>query len=299
MSFIVVIPARYASTRLPGKPLLDIAGKSMLQHVYDQARKSRAQRVVIATDDQRIFEVAEGFGAEVVMTSSDHPSGTDRLEEVVSKLALNDDAHIVNVQGDEPLITPYILEQLIAPLIENENIQATNIVHKINNPKELESPHVVKCVLSNTQKIIRDIHVPILVVKEEATLFPFKNIVFVSDFKEDMSNAFKQVVKIAEKCNSKIHLLNINTNKDFNNIKNGIVPIREFLTNFPELENYEMHVYNESTILKGIETFQKDNEVDLVAMYTHNRSGLSNIFSKSIAENITNNSKKPVMTIHL
>ena len=152
---------------------------------------------------------------------------------------------------------------------------------------------------SNTQKIIRDIHVPILVVKEEATLFPFKNIVFVSDFKEDMSNAFKQVVKIAEKCNSKIHLLNINTNKDFNNIKNGIVPIREFLTNFPELENYEMHVYNESTILKGIETFQKDNEVDLVAMYTHNRSGLSNIFSKSIAENITNNSKKPVMTIHL
>jgi nucleotide-binding universal stress UspA family protein len=152
---------------------------------------------------------------------------------------------------------------------------------------------------SNAQKIIRDIHIPILVVKEDATLFPFKNIVFVSDFKEDMSNAFKQVVKIAEKCNSKIHLLNINTNKDFNNIKNGIEPIREFLTNFPELENYEMHVYNESTILKGIETFQKDNEVDLVAMYTHHRSGLSNIFSKSIAENITNNSKKPVMTIHL
>mgnify|MGYP000147376050 FL=1 len=130
MSFTVVIPARYASTRLPGKPLLDIAGKSMLQHVYDQARKSRAQRVVIATDDQRIFEVAEGFGAEVVMTSSDHPSGTDRLEEVVSKLALNDDAHIVNVQGDEPLIPPELIDQVAHNLALNDSAGISTLCSK-------------------------------------------------------------------------------------------------------------------------------------------------------------------------
>ena len=149
MSFIVVIPARYASTRLPGKPLLDIAGKSMLQHVYDQARKSRAQRVVIATDDQRIFEVAEGFGAEVVMTSSDHPSGTDRLEEVVSKLALNDDAHIVNVQGDEPLIPPELIDQVAHNLALNDSAGISTLCERIENIDLVFNPNVVKVVFDD------------------------------------------------------------------------------------------------------------------------------------------------------
>ncbi len=140
---------------------------------------------------------------------------------------------------------------------------------------------------------------PILVVKEDTVTFPFKNIVFVSDFKEDISNAFEKVEKIAKKCNAKIHLLNINTISDFNSVENGLQPIREFLKYFPKLENYAMHVYNESTVLSGIEKFKDSNDVDLIVMYTHSRKGLSSIFSKSIAESVTNHSKKPVMTVHL
>lgn len=105
-AFTVVIPSRFASTRLPGKPLLLIAGKPMIQHVWEQACKSSAQRVVVATDDARIVEACKGFGAEVVLTREDHNSGTDRLAEVAEKLGLAPDAIVVNVQGDEPLIRP-------------------------------------------------------------------------------------------------------------------------------------------------------------------------------------------------
>src|SRR5688572_19106376 len=96
-AFVVVIPARYASTRLPAKPLADIAGKPLIQWVYEQARKSDAQRVVIATDDERILAVAQDFGAEVVMTRADHESGTDRIQEVTALLGLAADAVVVNV----------------------------------------------------------------------------------------------------------------------------------------------------------------------------------------------------------
>ncbi len=152
---------------------------------------------------------------------------------------------------------------------------------------------------SNAQKMIREARVPVLVVEEDTVRFPFKNIVFVSDFKEDISTAFEEVEKIAKKCNAKIHLLNINTTSDFNSVENGLQPIREFLKYFPKLENYAMHVYNESTVLSGIEKFKDSNDVDLIVMYTHSRKGLSSIFSKSIAESVTNHSKKPVMTVHL
>jgi len=101
MSFIVIIPARYASTRLPAKPLRDIAGLSMLQRVWQQARMSHAERVVIATDDSRIEQAAKVFGAEVCMTRADHVSGTDRLQEVAQLLSLEQDQIVINVQGDE------------------------------------------------------------------------------------------------------------------------------------------------------------------------------------------------------
>src|SRR5690554_293884 len=112
MSFTVVIPARYASSRLPGKPLAMIAGKPMIQHVCERAAESRASRVVVATDDVRIEEACRGFGAEVVMTSPNHASGTDRLEEVARKLGLDADHRVVNVQGDEPLIPPALINQI-------------------------------------------------------------------------------------------------------------------------------------------------------------------------------------------
>src|SRR5690606_41243022 len=108
MSFSVIIPARYSSSRLPGKPLLDIAGKPMIQHVYERALQSEAREVVIATDDMRILNAAERFGAKVVMTSPDHLAGTDRLEDAASKLGYYAGDIVVNVQGDEPLIPPRV-----------------------------------------------------------------------------------------------------------------------------------------------------------------------------------------------
>lgn len=144
MAFTVIIPARYASTRLPGKPLLDIAGKSMLQRVYERALQSAAERVIIATDDQRIVEVAEGFSAEVVMTDPDHESGTDRLQEVVSSLGFADDAIVVNVQGDEPLIPPEVINQVAKNLAENSEAGIATLVESIDEVATVFNPNAVK-----------------------------------------------------------------------------------------------------------------------------------------------------------
>lgn len=148
MSFIVVIPARYASTRLPGKPLLDIAGKPMIQHVYERASGSSAQQVFVATDDQRIEECVKAFGGEVVITSDRHPSGTDRLEEVVSSLMLDKDAVIVNLQGDEPLLSVNAIEQVAANLISNSDCGMATLCEKIENQEDIDNPNVVKVVRS-------------------------------------------------------------------------------------------------------------------------------------------------------
>src|SRR5690606_22940552 len=119
MEFYVVIPARYASSRLPAKPLKVIGEKPMIQHVYERAKQSQAKDVIIATDDQRIYEAALGFGAKVVMTSVSHNSGTDRLQEVASLLSLPDTAILVNVQGDEPLIPHEVIDQVASNLAQN------------------------------------------------------------------------------------------------------------------------------------------------------------------------------------
>lgn len=146
MSFIAIIPARYASTRLPGKPLLDLAGKSMLQRVWEQTCLSAADRVVIATDDQRIADVATKFGAEVCMTSADHPSGTDRLQEVVSKLGLAKTAHVVNVQGDEPMIPPALINQVAANLANNPQASIATLSEQITDVEAIFNPNNVKVV---------------------------------------------------------------------------------------------------------------------------------------------------------
>ncbi len=146
MSFNVIIPARYASSRLPGKPLLDIAGKPMLQHVYEQARRSGAARVIIATDDERIRSAAEGFGAEVCMTSDKHVSGTDRVQEVVTKYAFNEQDIIVNVQGDEPLIPPGNIEQVAQLLAADAEAGMATLSEPIADLQELLNPNAVKVV---------------------------------------------------------------------------------------------------------------------------------------------------------
>ncbi|MGH8347243.1 MAG: 3-deoxy-manno-octulosonate cytidylyltransferase [Pseudomonas sp.] len=145
-AFTVVIPSRYASTRLPGKPLLLIAGKPMIQHVWEQASKSSAERVVVATDDARIVEACNGFGAEVVLTREDHNSGTDRLAEVAMKLGLAPDAIVVNVQGDEPLIPPGVIDQVAANLAAHAEARMATLAEPIEDVDTLFNPNVVKVV---------------------------------------------------------------------------------------------------------------------------------------------------------
>ena len=145
MSFTVIIPARYASSRLPRKPLADIVGKPMIQHVWKKAQQASANRVIIATDHQEIEKVAKAFGAEVCMTSTEHNSGTERLSEVIEKMAIADNEIIVNVQGDEPLIPPAIIQQVAQNLAENQVNMATLAV-KLETKEELFNPNCVKVV---------------------------------------------------------------------------------------------------------------------------------------------------------
>lgn len=146
MNYSVVIPARFASTRLPGKPLADIAGRPMIQHVWERARQSRAARVVIATDDRRVFEVAAGFGAEVCMTDPGHASGTDRLQEVARQLGFDDEHVLVNVQGDEPLLPPAVIDQVAANLQASAPARMATLVEPLRDPVQLRDPNVVKVV---------------------------------------------------------------------------------------------------------------------------------------------------------
>jgi len=145
MSFTVIIPARYQSTRLPGKPLADIGGKPMIQWVYEQACKAGAEQVIVATDDQRIVDVVKDFGGEVCLTRADHESGTERLAEVVAKYQLADDHIVVNVQGDEPLIPDTIIRQVADNLANNSAPMATLAV-EIDQPDEVFNPNAVKVV---------------------------------------------------------------------------------------------------------------------------------------------------------
>lgn len=150
MQFIVVIPARLASTRLPNKPLLDIAGKPMLQWVWERAQLSAASRVVVATDDARVADAVAAFGGEVCMTKATHESGTDRIQEVAEQLNLDDDQIIVNVQGDEPLIPPAVINQVAQNLASSERAGIATLAKPIRHREEVFNPNVVKVVVDNT-----------------------------------------------------------------------------------------------------------------------------------------------------
>ena len=142
--FRVAIPARYASTRLPGKPLRLLAGRPLIEHVYQRALARGAVEVVIATDDPRIQQVAEGFGATVCMTSPDHLSGTDRLAEVAARLGWPEDAIVVNAQGDEPSLPPALIRQVAAGLAAHPDAGIATVCARIADPDELFDPNVVK-----------------------------------------------------------------------------------------------------------------------------------------------------------
>ena len=147
MTFKVVIPARYASTRLQGKPLLDIAGKPMVVRVAEQAAKSGASEIVIATDFEKIVTVAKQHGFNAVMTRIDHESGTDRIAEVAQQLGWADDEIVVNVQGDEPLIDPKLIQEVAAHLANSKDAVMATACHAIHDEASLLNPNIVKVVM--------------------------------------------------------------------------------------------------------------------------------------------------------
>jgi 3-deoxy-manno-octulosonate cytidylyltransferase (CMP-KDO synthetase) len=148
MNFRVVIPARYDSSRLPGKALLPLAGKPMLQWVHERARASGAAEVCVATDDERIAVAARGFGADVAMTARTHVSGTDRIAEVAATRGWQDDDIVVNVQGDEPLIPPVVIDQVAKLLTANPRADIGTLAVKIDSVADLNDPNVVKAACS-------------------------------------------------------------------------------------------------------------------------------------------------------
>ncbi|WP_144394316.1 3-deoxy-manno-octulosonate cytidylyltransferase [Pleionea sediminis] len=153
MDFHVIIPARFQSSRLPGKPLADIAGKSMIQRVYEQAKASGAQSVAIATDDKRIQEHVESFSGTVTLTRDDHESGTDRIREACEKLSLDDDAVVVNVQGDEPFIPPQTIRQVAKLLAKPDSVMSTLCV-PIDEDSDIQNPNIVKVVKTLSNRAI-------------------------------------------------------------------------------------------------------------------------------------------------
>lgn len=166
MSVVAIIPARYASTRFPGKPLAEIMGKSMIEHVYRRVcRANTIDRVIIATDDERIFRHALKFSAEVVMTSAHHPSGTDRLAEVAWDL---DADLVVNVQGDEPLIEPQMIDLAVSPLLSDPDLQMGTLCNRIDTLDDYLNPNVVKLVRDQQGRALYFSRAPIPVARDIA-----------------------------------------------------------------------------------------------------------------------------------
>jgi 3-deoxy-manno-octulosonate cytidylyltransferase (CMP-KDO synthetase) len=155
MHILAVIPARYASTRFPGKPLTPICGKPMIQHVYERTlRCPSLEKVVVATDDSRIMEVVKAFGGDCILTGAEHQSGTDRLAEAAGILALAEDDIVVNVQGDEPLLRPEMIEALIEALISSPDCEMSTLAFPGANEADFLDPNVAKVVVDGNGKAL-------------------------------------------------------------------------------------------------------------------------------------------------
>lgn len=147
---VCIIPSRYESSRFPGKPLADLCGKPMIQHVYERVAQARAiPYVAVATDDERIFAAVRKFGGNAVMTAATHRSGTDRISEAVASLNLAGDAIVVNIQGDQPIFEPAQVDEVIAPLLTDPAINMSTLIYKIILDEEITHPHAVKTVFDD------------------------------------------------------------------------------------------------------------------------------------------------------
>jgi 3-deoxy-manno-octulosonate cytidylyltransferase (CMP-KDO synthetase) len=167
-----IIPARWASTRFPGKPLHPIAGKPLLQHVWEASRRAKGlDHLIIATDDFRIAEAAFAWGAEVAMTSANHLSGTDRIAEVAAKT--KQFAHIVNIQGDEPLVEPKLIDRLVRALQRDRKLEMVTAAHPFADSREAESPHQVKVVLNRKGEALYFSRAAIPFARDAGGLVPY------------------------------------------------------------------------------------------------------------------------------
>jgi len=161
LEFAVVIPARYSSTRLPGKPLADIAGRPMIQWVYERALASHAAEVIIATDDERIVRACAQFGARAELTRADHQSGTDRIAELAGRFEWPEDRIVVNVQGDEPLLPPALVSQVAGLLEADTDAAMATLVTPITSDDDWEDPNIVKVVTSRDGRALYFSRAPI------------------------------------------------------------------------------------------------------------------------------------------
>ncbi len=175
VEFTVLIPSRLSSSRLPEKPLADIAGLPMIVRVAQRARMSKATRVVVATDDLRIFQVCEHHGIEVLMTDKDHPSGSDRLAQCCDLLGLQGSQVVVNVQGDEPLIEPSLIDQVASVLMGNPNCPMATVAHPIDRLEDFLNPNVVKVVLDKIGMALYFSRSPIPFARDTPLLVQQKN----------------------------------------------------------------------------------------------------------------------------
>jgi len=147
---VCIIPARYDSSRFPGKPLADLCGKPMIQHVYERAARAAAlPYVAVATDDRRIFDAVKKFGGNAVMTAATHRSGMDRIAEAVRFFDLAPDAIVVNIQGDQPIFAPEQVDEVIGPLLQDPSLPMSTLIYKIVLDEEITHPHAVKVVLDH------------------------------------------------------------------------------------------------------------------------------------------------------
>lgn len=153
-SFSVVIPARFGSTRLPGKPLVDLAGKTMIERVSEQALRSAASSVIVATDDERVVDAVGGLSVQPMLTSSSHQSGSDRVQEVAFQKGWDANHVIVNVQGDEPLIPPAVIDQVASLLVDDISYAASTLSEPIRSIAEVHDPNVVKVVCDTRGKAL-------------------------------------------------------------------------------------------------------------------------------------------------
>jgi 3-deoxy-manno-octulosonate cytidylyltransferase (CMP-KDO synthetase) len=155
MNVVCIIPARYESSRFPGKPLADICGKPMIQHVYERVVQARTVSLAaVATDDERIFTAVQRFGGRAIMTSTTHQSGTDRIAEVVTHLGLALSDIVVNIQGDQPLFEPIQIDEVAKPLLDDPDLPMSTLIYKIIREEEVTHPHVVKVVFDHDYNAI-------------------------------------------------------------------------------------------------------------------------------------------------